>query len=63
MQFALDIGGGVEVSLTDRTLLRIDVGDRAVRYSGPAFDRNGEAHEDAFFGHDLRITVGAGVVF
>jgi hypothetical protein len=62
-QFALDAGGGVEVSLTPRTLVRLDAGDRAVRYSGPVIDRRGEVTGDAFFRHDLRVTIGAGVVF
>jgi hypothetical protein len=62
-QFALDVGGGVELSLTPRTLVRVDVGDRAVRYSGPVSDRTGEITDDAFFRHDLRVTVGAGMAF
>jgi hypothetical protein len=60
-QFALDVGGGVELSLTPRTLVRVDVGDRAVRYSGPVFDRDGEMTGDAFFRHDLRVAFGAGL--
>lgn len=62
-QSALDVGGGVELALTPRTFLRFDAGDRAVRYSGPVFDRDGDLTSDAFFRHDLRITVGAAVVF
>jgi hypothetical protein len=62
-QFALDVGGGVELSLTPRTFVRFDVGDRAVRYSGPVFDRDREITGDAFFRHDLRVTFGAGVTF
>ena len=61
--FALDVGGGVEVQMTPRTLLRVDVGDRLVRYPGPAFDSNREVHDDDFFGHDVRVAVGAGVRF
>ena len=62
-QAALDIGGGLELSLTPRTLIRIDVGDRAVRYSGPVVGSDGMPHPDDFSSHDLRVTVGAAVVF
>ena len=62
-QSALDVGGGIEVSLTPRAFVRIDAGDRAVRYPGPSFDRQGEAHEDDFFRHDLRVAFSAGVTF
>lgn len=33
--FVLDIGGGVEFQTTDRTFVRVDLGDRAVKYPGP----------------------------
>jgi hypothetical protein len=58
----VDIGGGVEVFATPRTFLRVDAGDRLVKYPGPVFDRN-RRRDDAFFGHDLRFAVGAGLRF
>jgi hypothetical protein len=61
--FALDLGGGVDVSLTPRTFIRVDAGDRLVRYKGPVFDQNRTVREDAFFGHDFRFAAGAGVRF
>ena len=61
--FAFDVGGGVEFSSTVRTLIRATLSDRMVRYPGPAFDTNGEAHEDGFAGHDLRFALGAGFRF
>jgi len=61
--FALDVGGGVEVQMTPRTFLRVDVGDRLVRYPGPAFDSDREVHDDDFFGHDVRVAAGAGFRF
>jgi hypothetical protein len=60
--FALDLGGGVEVYPTGRTLLRFDVGDRVVKYPGPSF-RNGRATEHSFYSHDVRLTAGAGLRF
>jgi hypothetical protein len=46
--FAFDIGGGVEVFATRRTFVRVDAGDRLLRYPGPAFDNNRTARVDAF---------------
>jgi hypothetical protein len=60
--FALDIGGGVEVFTTRRTFLRVDAGDRLLRYPGPVF-RDGTAEEDGFFSHDFRFAVGGGLRF
>lgn len=59
---ALDLGGGIEVSVTSRTFWRIDVGDRLVRYPGPTLDRNFRSR-DSFFGHDFRFAAGAGLRF
>ena len=61
--FALDIGGGIEFLTTDRTFVRVDAGDRAVRYPAPAFDSEGTLREDAFFSHDFRFQIGGGVRF
>jgi hypothetical protein len=59
---ALDIGGGVEVFTTRRTVLRVDAGDRLLRYPGPVF-RDGTAVENGFFSHDFRFAVGGGLRF
>jgi hypothetical protein len=56
----LDVGGGVEVAATSKTFVRFDIGDRMVKYPGPAIDRSGESHDDDFFGQDLRLAIGAG---
>jgi opacity protein-like surface antigen len=61
--FAFDLGGGLEVSPTPRTVVRAAVSDRMVRYPAPAFDTSGERHDDSFTGHDLRIAIGAGFRF
>ena len=54
---AYEIGGGVEVSTTPTTFLRVDVADRMIEYPGPSFG------QDAFVGHALRFTIGGGVKF
>lgn len=61
--FALDIGGGLSIAIGPRGFLRIDAGDRLLRYPGPAFDRQRVARLDGCYGHDLRLAVGAGVRF
>jgi hypothetical protein len=64
MLFALDAGGGVTVTLTPRTFVRVDVGDRLVRYPGPVFEMDPRRiHQEAFFGHDFRFATGAGLRF
>jgi hypothetical protein len=60
---AIDVGGGVEIPATSRTFLRVDAGDRLLRYQGPAFDENARVRERSFFGHDFRFAAGAGVRF
>jgi hypothetical protein len=59
---AFDIGGGVEMFATPTTFVRVDVGDRVLKYPGPVFD-NTRTRQDAFFSHDVRIAAGAGLRF
>ena len=61
--FALDIGGGVEFLTSGRTFVRVDVGDRLLRYPGPVFDTNFTLRSNAFFSNDFRFAVGGGVRF
>ena len=49
-------------SVTPRTFIRVDAGDRMTRYPGPSFDAGGVS-SDSFFGHDFRFSAGAGVRF
>jgi len=58
-----ELGGGLELFPSRGLFLRVEVGDRAVHYPGPARDKDGTLHEDAFFGHDLRFAAGAGLRF
>ena len=60
--FALDLGGGVELFPASRAVIRVDVGDRIVKYPGPSF-RNGRATQESFYSHDFRLSAGAGVRF
>lgn len=60
---AFDLGGGVEVSTTDRTFLRVDVGDRALRYPGSRIGGGGAVTDEHFLSHELRVAVGGGVRF
>ena len=60
--FALDVGGGVEVFATPRTLFRVDAGDLMVRYPGPARNRD-LVQRDSFFSHDFRFAAGVGFRF
>lgn len=61
---AFDIGGGVSIDASSRTFIRVDVGDRIVKYPGPTF-RGGlqDLEPDGFAGHAVRFTLGGGVRF
>jgi hypothetical protein len=61
--FALDLGGGIEAFPSSRTFLRVDLGDRLLRFPGPVIDRQREVRDGAFFSHDFRFTAGGGVRF
>ena len=56
---AVDFGGGLEAALTSRTFVRIDVGDRVLKYPGPSLDR-GRARDSGFAAHEWRLATGAG---
>ena len=58
-----DIGGGLEVFTGDRTFVRVDAGDRMVRYPGPSFADGFTLRDTAFFSHDFRVSLGGGLRF
>jgi len=60
---ALDIGGGVEISASSKTFVRVDAGDRLLKYPGPSFDNDRTRHEYSFFSHEFRFAAGGGVRF
>lgn len=61
--FALDVGGGIELVAGPRTFIRVDAGDRLMKYPGPSFRGGGRVAQDDFFSHDFRMSAGAGVRF
>jgi len=60
---AVDLGGGVEIFTTARTFVRVDAGDRLVKYPGPALSAGRNVPTDGFFSHDFRVAAGAGLRF
>ncbi len=60
---AYDVGGGIELFTTARAFLRIDVGDRLLKYPGPVFDSRRRMHDRAFLSHDFRFAAGGGLRF
>lgn len=58
-----ELGGGLELYPAPGLFVRVEVGDRALHYPGPARDKDGTLHDDSFFGHDLRFAAGAGFRF
>jgi hypothetical protein len=61
--FALDIGGGIEFAASGSTFVRVDAGDRAVRYPGPVIEPGGTVQDESFFSHDFRFQIGGGLRF
>jgi hypothetical protein len=61
--FALDVGGGVDWFPSGRTFIRVDAGDRALRYPSPTIDSAGTVRDESFFSHDFRFAVGGGLRF
>lgn len=59
---AVDVGGGIELGVGGGAFARVDVGDRIVRYPGPALSR-GRRRDGEFWTHDVRVALGAGVRF
>jgi hypothetical protein len=58
----MDLGGGIQFG-SRGVFLRVDVGDRMVRYPGPVFDGDRQLRDEDFWGHDFRLAVGAGFGF
>lgn len=61
--FALDAGGGVELFAAGRTTIRVEAGDRILKYPGPSFRGGGIVTQEDFYSHDFRFAAGAGVRF
>jgi hypothetical protein len=61
--FALDVGGGVELFAGGRTTIRVDAGDRLLKYPGPSFRTGAVVSQEDFYSHDFRLSAGAGLRF
>lgn len=60
---ALDAGAGIDITTTARTFVRVDLGDRMLRYPGPVFDADRDIQQQAFVSHEFRFTTGVGLRF
>jgi len=60
---AFDIGGGIQVDVTSGTFIRVEAGDRLLKYPAPAIDGDGVPQDEDFYGHGLRFAAGVGVRF
>jgi hypothetical protein len=60
---AFDVGGGVQVRAASRAFVRVDLGDRILRYPGQVFDTTFTLRGRPFFSHDFRLSVGGGIQF
>jgi hypothetical protein len=60
---AFDLGGGVELFPAQGTFVRLEIGDRLLKYPGLVFDAKGVVRSDSFFSHDFRFAAGAGLRF
>ena len=58
---AFEFGGGVELLPTGPALIRLDITDRVLKYPGPSLRSNFETSDEGFWGHALRLTIGAGL--
>jgi hypothetical protein len=58
-----DIGGGIQLFPTARTFVRVEIGDRVLKYPGPVLDGKSAVRSDSFFSHDFRFAAGAGLRF
>jgi len=60
--FALDMGGGLEMFPLGRSIIRIDLGDAMIRFHGPALTKQGAFTRD-FDVHNFQLNVGFGIRF
>jgi hypothetical protein len=61
--FATDLGAGLELTPGERWVIRAEVGDLLVKYSGPALAKDGEVIDDHLWSHNLRLTASVGLRF
>lgn len=56
---SFEVGGGLEFTPTGATFLRLDAGDRIVKYPGPTLT-GGTRQDEGFLGHAFRFSFGGG---
>jgi hypothetical protein len=64
--FAVDIGGGIELYPSRRTIVRLDCGDAIIRYTGrlgEGFDPISNRAPRTYYGHNFQFSVGFAVRF
>lgn len=61
--FALNLGAGFEAFPGEKGVLRIELGDDVLRYSGPGFDKGQRTFEDHLWSHNLRVAASVGIRF
>ena len=63
---AMDLGGGVELSIGERTFVRVDATARMLKYPGPSIlfgDADRVVRDTDFWGAAFRFTAGGGFRF
>jgi hypothetical protein len=61
--FAVQFGGGGEIPLGARGLLRLEIGDLMVQYPGPALASGEAVLEESFWRHNFRAALSVGLRF
>ena len=64
--FAVDIGGGIELYPSRRTIVRLDAGDAIIRFTGrpgKGFDPFSNVVQRTYYGHNFIFTAGFAVRF
>ena len=64
--FAVDVGGGVELYPSPRTIIRLDAGDAIIRYTGrpgKGFDPVSNVVRRNYYGHNVQFSLGFAVRF
>lgn len=61
--FGIQLGGGLELLPSERSLVRLEAGSLLVKYPGPAIARDSGVFDDALWSHNLRLGVSVGLRF
>ena len=61
--WAVNFGGGADLPVGGRGLVRVELGDLMIRYPGPAITRDEAVLDEGFWRHNLRAAVSVGLRF